>query len=681
MKKWYEKPLRIAALQWESKGDSKQVLKVWKEMGFNVEQLFHISAEDAWGYFREEKKKVICDYIAEAKRKGLRIIFYLAPSLPRTIAVKEEWYLHDKERNRIDALCVNSPYRELFFIHQIKKVANLDIDGVFLDGPTMPQGTCYCPSCTELFRREYENELPTIPDPKNKVWRDFIDFRYESVANFLRDTGKALKSVKPDAIIYMNSQMLGAGAPFGRDNRRLIQYQDMLGAEGGFIFYREPDTVPWWKPGVTARLIESQAGGKPTVIFIAGDHKSWNRYLHTAAETRLLIADSVANGASSWYGIHSSTQDLNSSGGRAAADMVRFLKKNETYYESTESLAETGLLWSCRTADYYGMEVEATDFTSEQKAAGRVSYADCFAGFCEILLRLHIPFDVIDEMTLLETRLNKYKTLILPNAAFLANKEIEAIRNFVSSGGNLVSSWETSSFGGDYARGDNFLLADVLGARLGKKVYEFRNSSYMSPEGKHQILQGGLPELLPAPNWGLEIAPTTGQALAHFREPVWGQYKPLPKITTPAIVLNKYGKGHSMYFAGNFGEFFKNYGISDLLRIMGNSLNWLSEPLITTENLPETVEVVLRLQRKKKRLLIHLVNFTGAMRRPISGVTRINKAVVEIPERTLGAAGLEGRLKVKFLKSRKKPLVARLKKTLCIIVPELEEYELLVITE
>jgi len=39
---WYEKPLRIAALQCASEGDPKKVLKVWDKWGFNTEQLLHL---------------------------------------------------------------------------------------------------------------------------------------------------------------------------------------------------------------------------------------------------------------------------------------------------------------------------------------------------------------------------------------------------------------------------------------------------------------------------------------------------------------------------------------------------------------------------------------------------------------------------------------------------------------
>ena len=327
---------------------------------------------------------------------------------------------------------------------------------------------CYCRHCQEAYRRLYGADIPTTENPQNKLWRDFLEFRYDSIARYLKDAGEALKSVNPDAIIYMNSRGLKAGWLSARDNRRLVEHQDIFGAEGGFIFYGPPNDVPWWKPSATARLLESQAGGKPTVVFVAGDHKLWARCLHTPSETRLLIAGSVANGASPWYGLHSTIEDVDLPGGQAAGEMINFLKDNERYYEQTEPVADIALLWSSRTADYY-CEEEKTDFTAARKSTLKTSYDACFHGFCEMLLRLHVQFDIIDEKTLLEERLSRYKTVILPNCAILCDAEVQAVKKFVRSGGNLISSYETSLYDYNVSKGPTLPLPTYLAPTLAAK--------------------------------------------------------------------------------------------------------------------------------------------------------------------------------------------------------------------
>lgn len=678
--KWYEKPLRIAALQCESAGDPTRVLEAWSGMGFNVEQLLHISADGYHGYFREDRLREIRQYLAGARARGLRIIFYLGVMGPKDIRDNEAWAFRDRSGKSLGMPCVNGPFHD-WYVAQVGKVAALDIEGIFLDGPLFPTGSCYCKHCEDLYRREYGTALPSVADFKSQAWRDFVQFRYDSIVRLVRDARNALKAVKPDAVLYTNGQPLGPGAANGRNNRRLADCEDLLGAEGGFIFYDPPDRTPWWKPGVTARLLEAQAEGKPTVVFIAGDHKPWNRYLHTAAETRLLIAATVANGANPWYGIHSPIEDLRAAGGQAAGEMMLFLRDHERYYTRTESLAQVALLWSQRTADGLGAEMETTDFNPRNSASGGgVNYTGCFGGFAEMLLRLHVPFDVIDEQSLLEGKLAKYPTIVLPDFACMNERETEALQEYVRAGGNLVASFETSRYPADFSRRSDFGLAEVLGVSLGEARYSFGATSYLGIVENTGRLAGFQPRLLPSPAWGIEVRPTTATPWAYFHAPVQEQYQPLPPQTTPAILSNRYGQGKAVYLAGSFSEHFRIYGIPDYPRILGRILDDFAAPLVSTQNLPETVELTLRVQRDAGRLLIHLVNFTGAMRRPISNVVKVHDAVLEIPKRTLQAAGLPSVGPIRALRSGATPKLVETATSVGLTVPPLEEYEVLVLS-
>lgn len=678
---WQAKPLRIAALQCESEGDPIRILDTWEQMGFNVEQLMHISADGYHGYFREDRAGKIRTYVDGAKARELRIIFYLGVMGPEEVRTNEAWVFRDSDGRSLGMPCVNGPFHG-WYIEHIRKVAALNIDGIFLDGPYFPTGSCYCAHCEAEYRRQYETALPVVADSANKAWRDFVQFRYDSIVRFVRDARHALKSVNPQAILYTNGLTLTSGVRCGRNNRLLTDYVDLLGAEGGFIFHGLPDRVPWWKPGVTARLLESQAAGKPTVVFIAGDHKRWNRYLHTAAETRLLIAATVANGANPWYGIHSPIEDLRAPGGQAAGEMMRFLRDNEQYYTGTEALTRVALLWSQRTADWFSKELEATDFTKrEQQDGHRPNYTSCFGGFAEMLLRCHVPFDVIDEQTLLDGKLAKYQTIILPDFACADDRELEALKDYVHIGGNLIASFETSLYRPDLSRRSDFGLSEIFGMSLGKGVYDFGDTSYMQMGEGTGPLAGFQPCLLPAPASGLEVRATTATPWVYFRAPVHKQYELLSPQTTPAILLNQYGKGKAVYMAGNIGEHFRVYGIPDYLIFLGKILDDFAAPLVRMRNLPETVELTLRAQRDAGRLLIHLVNFTGTMRRPISNVVKLHDAVLEIPKSTLQVAGLQQLGQVLALRSGATPKFVETDVSITLMVPPFDEYEVVLLAQ
>lgn len=64
-----------------------------------------------------------------------------------------------------------------------------------------------------------------------------------------------------------------------------------------------------------------------------------------------------------------------------------------------------------------------------------------FLGACKVLLESHIPFDIVTDRGLTAKDLSRYRALVLPNAACLDDVQNEAVRNYVESGGGLVSTW------------------------------------------------------------------------------------------------------------------------------------------------------------------------------------------------------------------------------------------------
>ncbi|MBU4201153.1 MAG: beta-galactosidase trimerization domain-containing protein [Verrucomicrobia bacterium] len=682
-KKWYEKPMRIAALQCSSEGKAMKVLDVWSNCGFDVEQLLHLSATGYSGYLMRDKEPQIRAYIKQAHKKGMRIIFYIAPGAGAEDFFKEhpDCIQKNAQGDKCGGACMNSPYRDRLIADTVD-VARIGADGIFYDGPCVSASGCYCQYCRNLFRERHGQDLPKKEDVHDPLWHKFIDFRYDTIANYLIDANAALKAKFPEAILYMNGHHVASDIDTGRDNRRLIKGQDILGAEGGFIFYRRPEQIPYWKAGGTAKLIEAQSGGKPTVIFAAGDHKPWNRYLHTAAQTRLLYADSVANGASVWYGLHSPIDDMSHPGGQAAKEMNRFLAKNQKYYAGAKSMAHVALMRSAATIDYYQRETDMSDFTSEHqnKVEGLLgSFAKCFAGFYEILLRSHIPFDLVDEQSLWEDVMTRYDTLVLPNCACMDQRTAGAIRDFVASGKQVVASFNTSLYDELVVQKKDFALADVFGVSFMGDYHDFKTASYLSLATDHAVTKGIRQRLMPAPAWGCKVRADGAKVLAMFREPTHSQYVPLKPETTPAITVNTVGKGRAVFFAGNFGEHYLDYGIPEHRMLVANAVASFGKPLVTLADAPGSLEVVLRRQGpeaigegNQERIIVHLVNFTGEMRRPLERIIpcRNVEVTLNIGKKVSSVRALAANKPLKFaVKGR----------SVRFVVPEVREYEVIAV--
>ncbi|MEM2562539.1 MAG: beta-galactosidase trimerization domain-containing protein [Candidatus Bathyarchaeia archaeon] len=694
-KPWWRKPLTIADLSISGAdevlaADPAKIADVKKSLGFNAE---HLTCSDIYGgekgifYFktriaRNVPRDFFSEYLPEAHKRGIKVLAYYNVHWINVEFGKEhpEWLQVDVEGRIISDLygsgnapCVNSPWRE-WSLQGIRDLASYDIDGIFLDGPIFAPRACYCESCREKFKRKYGLDLPREEDWGKTVWRDFIEFRYDSIAEYLRDAERTLKEIKPKAIIYMNSTGLWPGWTAARDNRRLIRYQDILGAEGGFLYY-DLRRAPLWKAGMTAKLLETQAEGKPTVVFIAGANKGWDEYLLTPTETKLLYADSIANGANPWYGIPWYLSDK--PGALAAGEMNRFIIENSEYLEETIPVANVALFWSSKSADFYRPEAPAMDFTPQREESVKRepagSFYEGFLGCYEILVRSHIPFNVLDEDAIRPEVLRNYDLLVAPNCACLSKDKAEIIKKYVENGGCLIASFETSRYDeyGDLL--EEFELADVFGVNVGRGVFGPLNIDYMSVVSDHPIADGLSARLLPCPTYGIEVSPTTSKAICMYHEKMAARYMRLPQLSkNPAILVNEYGRGRCLYIAGNFFEHYYNYHNPDYRRIIHNSVRWMAKTLVTLENCPSSVEVTLRYQPKKDRLIVHLVNFTGEMTRPI-------ESPIALKDIKVALHGFRKYRSAKALRLNQSLNLEESNDTLNFTIPFIQEYEAIVL--
>jgi hypothetical protein len=65
--------------------------------------------------------------------------------------------------------------------------------------------------------------------------------------------------------------------------------------------------------------------------------------------------------------------------------------------------------------------------------------------------------------------------------------------------------------------------------------------------------------------------------------------------------------------------------------MISNTVHEFAPPPIEVEGAPTSVEVVLRTQSQGKRWLVHLVNYTGGMTRPIQQITPLHDVQINLP--------------------------------------------------
>jgi len=589
------------------------------EMGFNAEHFAYIRRKFGGQSLDEYKDtvKVLKEYLRYASEKGLRVIVYFNVHWYNLDVAKvhPEWFQVDFNGKIIDNVygngvmsCVNTPWRD-YSLKAIREIAKEGPYGIFLDGPAFRPNGCYCKYCRKMFEEKYGINMPIKGDLRNPYHRFLIEFQEDSMAKYLRDAYKACKDANPNVLIYFNGEPLRPNWASGRNNRKLEPYQDLVGAEGGFIYQNLMET-PIYKPGMTAKFLEMVAPNKPRIIFNASKHCPWNRIHLTPAEIKILCAETLANGAYYWL----SHAVENREAEKTFREINSWIIGREDFFKNTVNYSNIGLYWSYSTANIYGGVVPESDFTGKTIRFER-DYMNSFLGAYELLVRTFNQFKIVDYAS----NIGDLDLLILPNCAVLSKDELNKIREFVRNGGVLISSFETSLYDEIGNRLKNFFLKDVFGVDfLGIEDYGL-NENYIKLNEDYY---------LQAYRYVVKVNVTSGEKLALISENSGGYYQKIVFKGFPAIVGNKYGKGYSIYFAGDFFRKYYRYKFPRYISYFEKIVKKHVRQIISVENAPRSLEIVLR--RRDNTLFIHLINYTSELKRPIENIVPIHNVVLNL---------------------------------------------------
>jgi hypothetical protein len=650
---WEREPIRILDLlnfydqidMWSPEETARRKAA----LGFPVDNMYvHLlkhGFDDQGFYFKtslaaRQRPDYLGPYLPAARQHGMRVTVYFNVHYYTNefgaqhrdwLQVRENGQLLGDEYGSGTDFCVNSPWRE--WVKQgLRDLCRYPIDGVFFDGPIFRPDTCYCEHCRRMFKQRYGTDIPSKKSRQGLAAQRLLEFQAASLTEFLRDTRRVIKAANPEIGFYMNGGALGGNWATGRMNRQLAQEQDWLASEGGFI-YNDLTRTPLWKPGMRARLLETQAAGKPVVVIAGAMQKPWTYTVLPPPELRLLYADSMANGAGIYYSLTPTMLDQPET--RAIAGINAFFTRHIDYYRRTRSEARVALVWSDVTVNTYeGSAAQLMDMY-DVAARRQVGNPDAeFWGLAEALLRAHVPFDVIDDWTLERDALDRYRLVVLPNVAAMSDRTAARLGAYVHSGGHLLATFETSLYNELGEKRPDFALAQVFGASSAGAVSGPRKWDYMNPTVAHPFLEKLPARFAPSPVYYSRANPRAAQVLARYTKRAVGPYdgESLPS-DDPAILLNTYGQGQAAYVSGDLGATLAAYRMTDLYQLVENAARSLAPPEVVVEGAPGSLDLVVRSQNDGRRLLVHLVNFTGEMTRPIRRVIPFDNLRLKVPAR------------------------------------------------
>lgn len=287
-----------------------------------------------------------------------------------------------------------------------------------------------------------------------------------------------------------------------------------------------------------------------------------------------------------------------------AGEIMRFYRDNKDVYAGLKPVSRTGLvLPQSRQMNETNYELADTEYK----------------GFYKALQELHVPFDVVAQENLLEMSenegLERYKAIILPHLGELLSEDADALDQWTSDGGTLISSGLVGVANGT----DAGLQLKALPARRlvdYKPEIEDTWSEYFAPvqnRTEENIYEGPLLPLLGS--YGLyewKNGTTTRWAKlasAPFAPPeyIYGQVQ----VDEPGVALASYGSGTGALIPFLAGTGYHNTGLPPFRDFIDTVLDAVGGSSEAYEfDLVPQIEVTVGVNTKGKTV-VHLVNHSG----------------------------------------------------------------------
>jgi len=642
--------------------------------GLNEDVIYHKSR-----LAKNKNRDLLCEFLPLAHASGIKVVVYLnchwfslsfAALHPDWQVIKDDGKPYIGLYGKNDTtFCVNSPWREWCFT-MIEDLCGYDIDGIFFDGPIMffGRGCCSCQYCKTKYRTIHGADMP-VYNKKNKAdWKSLADFSNNSLLEFYRDASALARKAKPG--IYLSANGCPLGEPdwyCGRDNRKWNEYLDVVASEGGFYYGRVANAM--WKTGSTTKLLETQTAKKRGLNAVSTAFSPHRSYALTAPEVRSILVQSAIGTIP--YGAFFSLAS-GQPGVEAIKETYGYLEENADCYLGTRSAANVALFFSSQTLAWYaGTDIPLADISGikEQKSEAIGNFSRSFHGFYEMLVRAKTPFDVVDEGYLEKEGLGKYGMVIFPNCACLSETQCRLVGEYVRSGGNIIADFETSLYDETGARREDFGLSAVFGASFagtvsGPKKYDFAFIHRDALPCFNNLHSG----IMPATPYGLNLTLKSARTLGVFSKRLDSNIPAAIEESDDVFLAeNAFGKGRCFYFAGIFGETFEGRKIDIYQRIVEELVKGHVRVPVAIENMPHLMEVILREQPGKKRLMVHFLNFEM---QPIDKVIPAVEAEVgvECSFPVKQARTLRVKKNLKFVQKNNK---------VRFIVPRIEEFEVI----
>jgi hypothetical protein len=325
------------------------------------------------------------------------------------------------------------------YMERVRQIAATGIDGIYVDIPywmTHFDGwenswASFDDYTVAAFRRKTgldakrDLKLGDFNDPNFRKW---VDFRIETITDFMKEIDQTAKSVNPQikTIPEIYPGIEQEAVRVGSDVYELYKVVDAIAHEyeygGGDHTATARTQSDWFFYQVGMHAFRAFAEGKATWIL----NYSWDgdKKLSPKDAMQNLAMSQVMAGANFWDAKGHNMSNSNDMATRTK--IFDWIRRNETHlYRPRVPINAIGVYFSPKTRDYY-----SEDFIAS------------FRGVLILLMQQHWEFQVVTPRTL--EKFNG-KTLVLPDVRILDPHETSVLQNFIAKGGTLIATGESGA--------------------------------------------------------------------------------------------------------------------------------------------------------------------------------------------------------------------------------------------
>ena len=683
MKYWYQKNLRFLQTVLRAidivNYDAKGVVEYMKKANANV---LVVNAGGVMDFFdnpldmakpnpfMKDGQDILRDVCDEIHKAGMHVIVRIDFR-----GVEEErynkhpdWFAKDIHGNpklteysteTFRAPCYLSYYANEHGVEYVRYLMkHYALDGIWENAVSFGTGICYCDRCRNRYKKDTGRDLPILDESGNT---SMINMFSQNNAFFSHefDEYKAWKAVCADEHI---ERIRCATKEFGEDKAYSAEifdiYNNMMvqrcsighsNAKKSFDYliscvfmdanYR--GTMPHGQAyhtindaASTIRFSRALQPEKQPVINTGGNGTRFRYICDPLVETRQWLWEIASVGGGVWNCYFNGQHPAATEDNRAAyseKDAYTFLAKNSDVISDSVPVADVGLFYS------YANLIKLGDVDIQKDQFRRH-----FEGTERVLNERHIPYNfVLGGEGFSQASLMDIKTLILPNAAILTENEQNVIRNYVSNGGGLVATFESSLYEEDGTRRKDYALSDVLGVHYVGETKSTENDHYFKIKNINSPVLSGIENttlMMNAGSTAICRAEDPSELVASYLPMILNQppeYAWIPEMDSnyAGIVAREYGEGRVVYFANTTDAQCYINGHEDFTEVLANAVDYTSgkDYTLTTDAYRSVHVNLIRNSEEDIKYIVSLINLTGAQQRPIKEIIPVGPQTVYIP--------------------------------------------------